>query len=702
MENKEEYRYSLRQNVLYAFLLCIVCLVINLLLAWVASFVRESTGIVLWLDTVGTIMASALGGYLPGILVGFVTNFCRGAVDITCVYYGVLNVLIAVAAAFLSDKKWLKKPVMIVPFILVMTAIGGGIGGILPWIMTGFPTQGYFTDLCWDLLDKTVSVLLVLIGLKLFPSKLSSEVKFAGWVQTPLTPDEIKRTKKIKCRSIFLRSKIMVILIVALTILAVVSTIISFVLYKNSIIDEYESRAFVTSNAAAHYIDGDKVDEFIEKGRGSEDYRKTYERLKLIYESTEDVRYVYVYKIEEEGCRVVFDISTEDLVGEEPGTLIPFDPSFDSYLPALRAGEAIPAIISNDSYGWLLTAYVPVYDDAGKCTCYVGTDIEMSILLRSEISFFTQMIFLFLGFVIIIVAVVIWFVDYSIIYPINAMTMRTSEFAYNSEDALDENVDQIGKLDIHTGDEVENLYHAFLKMTEDSVRYMHANTEKQQTITQMHRSLIMCLADMVENRDENTGQHIRKTAAYVETILKKMKEMGMHTELLSDEYINNVVMAAPLHDIGKISVPDAVLLKPGKLDDDEYEIMKTHTTCGQDVIDGVIKQIPDSGYLKEAKLLAMYHHEKWNGKGYPSGLAGEDIPLCARVMAVADVFDALVSRRCYKDAMPFDAAQGIIKKDAGSHFDPEVVEAFLAAEDEIREIERRFKEMPEEEKYNRA
>lgn len=164
----------------------------------------------------------------------------------------------------------------------------------------------------------------------------------------------------------------------------------------------------------------------------------------------------------------------------------------------------------------------------------------------------------------------------------------------------------------------------------------------------MHTAFLITLADMVESRDQNTGDHVRKTASYVKIILNELKREGVYTEQLTDKYIGDVVSSAPLHDVGKINISDIILNKPGKLTDEEFEIMKTHTTAGGNIISSIIDKVPDSDYLHEAKNLAMYHHEKWNGKGYPAGLAGEDIPLSARVMAVADVFDALISNRCYK------------------------------------------------------
>ena len=139
-------------------------------------------------------------------------------------------------------------------------------------------------------------------------------------------------------------------------------------------------------------------------------------------------------------------------------------------------------------------------------------------------------------------------------------------------------------------------------------------------------------------------------------------------------------MAAPLHDIGKIHIPDAVLNKPGRLTEEEFAVMKTHTTAGQELLLRAKAELGESGYLNTAVEMAAYHHEWWNGKGYPYGLNGDEIPLCARIMAVADVFDALTQKRCYKSAMPAEKAYAIIREESGAHFDPKVVEAFFAAD----------------------
>lgn len=202
-------------------------------------------------------------------------------------------------------------------------------------------------------------------------------------------------------------------------------------------------------------------------------------------------------------------------------------------------------------------------------------------------------------------------------------------------------------------------------------------------VTGMQSGIITMMAEIVENRDDNTGGHIRRTAGYVESIARELQKQGSYRDILTDGYINDIIVAAPLHDIGKIHISDAVLNKPGKLTQEEFEIMKTHTTAGQKLLEHAKEELGESSYLNTAVEMAAYHHEWWNGGGYPYGISGDEIPLCARIMAVADVFDALTSKRCYKDAMPIEKAYEIIREESGTHFDPVVAEAFLAADIQI-------------------
>lgn len=203
-----------------------------------------------------------------------------------------------------------------------------------------------------------------------------------------------------------------------------------------------------------------------------------------------------------------------------------------------------------------------------------------------------------------------------------------------------------------------------------------------QKLGDIQKKVINNIAAIIEERDASTGEHTERTTVYVEQICRELVKEGKYTDELTDDTIANIVQSAALHDIGKIKTPDIILNKPGKLTQEEFEVIKKHTIDGGDIIRRVFLDIDDKQYEEIAYEIARYHHEKWNGTGYPEGLKGTDIPLPARIMAVADVYDALVSERVYKHAFSKDESLDIIKKDSGSHFDPDVAEAFLTIQKE--------------------
>ena len=201
-----------------------------------------------------------------------------------------------------------------------------------------------------------------------------------------------------------------------------------------------------------------------------------------------------------------------------------------------------------------------------------------------------------------------------------------------------------------------------------------------------HNEMIMGFATLVENKDGNTGGHIRRSSAYVQLIARNLKKNKKFKRRISKDYIDHLVRSAPMHDIGKIGISDAILQKNGKLTPEEFEIMKGHAAAGGRIIEETFGHLFDEEYKNMAYLVARNHHEKWNGRGYPDGLAGEEIPLCARIMAVADVFDAVSSRRCYRDALPLQECYDIIVRGRGQDFDPDVVDAFMMDTDKVEEI----------------
>lgn len=200
----------------------------------------------------------------------------------------------------------------------------------------------------------------------------------------------------------------------------------------------------------------------------------------------------------------------------------------------------------------------------------------------------------------------------------------------------------------------------------------------------MQNAVIEHLADIIETRDIETGEHIKRTKKYVTILVNAMQNEERYKDILNDKLKDLIINAAPLHDIGKIAVSDLILCKPGKLTDEEFDKMKVHTTKGGEIINNILNDMADKEFLNVAFDVAVYHHEKWNGRGYPKGLKEEEIPLSARIMAIADVFDALVAERVYKKPMPVDDAINIIINDAGTHFDPYLVEVFKKVIDEFK------------------
>ena len=198
--------------------------------------------------------------------------------------------------------------------------------------------------------------------------------------------------------------------------------------------------------------------------------------------------------------------------------------------------------------------------------------------------------------------------------------------------------------------------------------------------------MISGFSTLVENKDDSTGGHILRTKQYVEIIQNQLQNEKKYRNIISRDFVKNMLNAAPMHDIGKISTPDVILQKPGKLTPEEYEIMKQHAPRGGEIIMETFSRLDNPEFLKTAYYVARYHHEKWNGNGYPEGLDGEKIPLCARIMAIADVFDAVSAKRCYRDAMPIDQCFQIIENGRGTDFDPDLVDVFLDAKEEIIKV----------------
>lgn len=208
--------------------------------------------------------------------------------------------------------------------------------------------------------------------------------------------------------------------------------------------------------------------------------------------------------------------------------------------------------------------------------------------------------------------------------------------------------------------------------------------ERSNRINDIQEAVIVGMANLIEERDNSTGFHVKNTQKYVRLICEALAERGMYSNILTETYMNNLIKSAPLHDVGKIKISDAILQKTGKLSEEEYKIIKNHSRYGADIIEDILGEIEDTDYMKVARDVVLYHHERWDGNGYPEGLKGEEIPLGARIMAIADVFDAISADRVYhRGIRKVDEVFSIMQETSGTQFDPDILEVFMSLRDEL-------------------
>ena len=708
-----DYRYpsSTKGGAQTRILLSLIGIMINVMLA----FLMDKMGMPLFLDAIGTIAVAAVGGLFPGILTAVMTNAICGIFDQNAVYFGFLNALIAIFTVWYIRKFSQKKISSFIMYILIVAFVSGSISAVINlYLLEGAQvaknsettelfasTIGgnlflayYIYTLLRNILDKGLSAAVAWLLLILIPDNILHRLERGNWKQEPLSRDEILKLKEWgKDTRHSMGRRTTAIVISTSLILIVVTGWIGFGLYFNNTKQEKTIDALNALRLSADVIDPKKINGFITAGEDAEGYLETQELLRKIKRASASVENMFFVKFEKNAGRRIFDLNSDK--GEAIPVKIDYDEDFLEYLPQFLAGENVQPLEHGSMRHWTRSIFYPIKDSGGRVVCYGVADISITNMQGYMKSFMTKAFFILLGFFILVIAHNLWVTNVTMVYPIRSMAKCVNDFSnlgYEQEQ-LDKNVKSIRALKIETQDEVEELYNSICNMTLNLSEQMRDLRRLSDTTAKMQDGLIVTMADMVENRDSDTGAHIQKTAAYVKIIVEGLQKKGYYAEKIDAKFISDVVRSAPLHDIGKINIPDAVLNKPGKLTDEEFEIIKTHTTVGKKIMEDAISTVMGENYLKEARNMAAYHHERWDGKGYPDGLHGEIIPLSARIMAVADVFDALTSPRVYKPAFPLDKALDIIKEGKGTQFDPKCVEVFL---DNIPEVKVVLK------KYNRT
>ncbi len=224
------------------------------------------------------------------------------------------------------------------------------------------------------------------------------------------------------------------------------------------------------------------------------------------------------------------------------------------------------------------------------------------------------------------------------------------------------------------------------RMSQHNTRLQELVDDQVREIADSQMATIFALSKLAESRDDDTGKHLERTQMYCRLLAAELRKRGAHPEAIDEAFVELIFHASPLHDIGKVAIPDSILCKPGKLTGEEFHVMQSHTERGAETLREVARRYPKNRFIALGIEIAEAHHEKWNGQGYPRGLSGGGIPVAAQIMAVADVYDALTSKRCYKEAFSHERSKGIIEQDVGVHFAPLAVEAFHSVHEEFDAI----------------
>ena len=677
----------------------------------ILAFIMYRLGMPYFMDAIGTICISALLGPFYGVLTAVFTGFVLSIFNPYAFYYCFVYAIIAIFAASVIRKHSFGDIRVFTKIAIISAALAGLLCPAISWIVAsedqsviisgtakalqinvGIPYRLSFfvVSLILNIIDRAIECAIVFAILRMIPTRTVEWLRHTRWLhntQMNDSRDELNGASSGVKHSVRIRTTEMVVLTSVIIVISVCWVSIRF--YYSSEKADRIHEAQGAAALAADILDPDMADSFMRDGADSPGYAEAAERFSDIWKHFKNVAYLYAVTVRDGICRCVLDIEGDGAAGlYRPGSVIELDKGMIEYLEAVKAGMDVEPFETNDELGRLITVACPLTDPRGDVRGYVIADVSIDDLMDYIRNFIIRTILIIAGIIILVMFFELWITEIYTTYPITDLVYCIEKFAAfgDGQDDLDENVRRIRELDIRTNDEIEKLYRAICEMTLNQAEQMRNIRRLSESTATMQDGLIITMADLVESRDSDTGEHVQKTAAYVRVITEGLKKKGYYLEKITPKFMSDVVRSAPLHDVGKINVPDDVLNQPRKLTDEEFEIIKTHTTSGKAIIEKAMSTVRGGNYLKEARNMAAYHHERWDGKGYPEGLHGEVIPLSARIMAVADVFDALTSPRVYKPAYTIERALEIITDGSGSQFDPKCVEAFIDSLPEVRVI----------------
>lgn len=460
-----------------------------------------------------------------------------------------------------------------------------------------------------------------------------------------------------------------IMLFIITALLYVVAASSSNVAYSSFLDNRYQKLCKTACETVVSFVGTDEANEYL-NGKKHIEHIRLCDNINSIKENIPYIDNIIVYKVSKDGLHIVCDANSYKK-RSGLGEIIGFNGKWSKYKEDLLAGKDIEKAVVQERKGIINYHCSPVGDDI-----YIAVGISEN-LIASEKNAFMKNIGALVGFFSILVFLLAaLFLNKKAVKIVKQVQGLLEKANKHESDGF---LEKISNNEIKSGNELENLYKNFVKIYFSKVRLDAA-------ISKTDSGSIDEILDLIKRMDNYTRLHLDNSIRYLVLLINEMRNRDKYKELISDKDFENLILAAPLHDVGKLVIPREIMQKPGRFTDEEYEIAKKHSFLGSKVIEEMYQKNNNEEYLEVARIIALYHHEKWDGTGYPEGLKGEEIPLAARIMAVCDVFDAVLSKRVYKEAYSFADSFKIIEDGRGSFFDPDIVDVFVESKDKIYKL----------------
>lgn len=442
----------------------------------------------------------------------------------------------------------------------------------------------------------------------------------------------------------------------------------------NAAKNNYKQLTESCARSAAYSLFNMPVEKYLKEGKNGEYYEQLATLVSICRHFGLKYLYVYVPDFSKNQLTTIFYVdgkTDRNLKGRELGTVIDWQIT-QLEKDTFDGKDTKDVYITNNYMGHTISSYATVYNLDDKPVALVGADLDFEVVKNKILQNIMTTVFFLTVCLVLIYTVLIIFLKKMFIKPVMKISLRMANFAKDSGK-------DFKPLKVKTDDEIGLMAKSFNKMVFDINSYI-----KKITDTQMET--IFSLAKLAQSRDDDTGKHLERVQQYCKVLSEQLFVNSPYSHQIDKSFIENIFHASPLHDIGKVGISDTVLLKHGKLSDEEYEKIKKHTIIGYETLQEVHQKFGSNSFIEMGMVMALFHHERFDGNGYPMGLSGEEIPLAARIMALSDVYDALSTKRIYKPAFDNDKCVEIIKEQSGKLFDPIIVEAFLEIQDRFFEI----------------